>query len=548
MAETILPGVYIEVRPEALIVPGQVTVGNLGVVGTASRGEIGLPTILDSYAKARDVFGDYDTWIDGDSGELTLVRALELAYSQGATTVFAVRVASNAAAEASFTLKSAGGNCVLLKAKTKGTWGNELSVNVSTAGDAAFVEDEEVNGATLAYKPVVKSSRNRIRVKPGGGGLEQILQIMYDDDADSPVPGQVKLNRTTGSLTFGGAPNASDTVIASYMADKSKAVKVIIRYGNAEETYSIVSGKDLVHDLNSSALVAGDLIGSCAEIPSKSTPESAFSKFSGGNNGASGADYKAGLATLQNENAHIIVAAGQDGSFGDELAAHCRVASTDEVKRDRIAIVGSGSVETVSTLTAHNLNSDRLIFTAPGIIVQDSAAAPPVDVELPGAYTAAAVAGLLSSLSPHVSLTNKVLDVGGLTTRFTSAELGELIQSRILLLEARQGIRVVRGITTSTNTAWMQITTRRIVDYAKFGVRSAAEPYIGLLNNDRVRKALKGSINGFLAEMVNDEMLVSYELDVTATRDDEIRGVARVTMTLRPTFSIDFIKVVMFLG
>jgi hypothetical protein len=47
--------------------------------------------------------------------------------------------------------------------------------------------------------------------------------------------------------------------------------------------------------------------------------------------------------------------------------------------------------------------------------------------------------------------------------------------------------------------------------------------------------------------MVDDEMLISYELAVTATRDEEIKGIARVTMTLRPTFSIDFIKVTMFL-
>jgi hypothetical protein len=106
---------------------------------------------------------------------------------------------------------------------------------------------------------------------------------------------------------------------------------------------------------------------------------------------------------------------------------------------------------------------------------------------------------------------------------------------------------VVKAITTD-NGAFRQITTRRIVDYAKAGVRQSAEPFIGLLNNDRVRKALKGSINGFLASMVNDEMLVSYELDVTATRDEEIRGICRVTMTVRPTFSIDYIKVVMFLG
>jgi len=88
MAEMILPGVYIEVRPEGLIVPGRVTVGNLGVVGTAGKGPISVPVILGSYTEARERFGGYDPWIDGKSDELTLVRALELAYAHGATTVF----------------------------------------------------------------------------------------------------------------------------------------------------------------------------------------------------------------------------------------------------------------------------------------------------------------------------------------------------------------------------------------------------------------------------------------------------------------------------
>jgi hypothetical protein len=85
------------------------------------------------------------------------------------------------------------------------------------------------------------------------------------------------------------------------------------------------------------------------------------------------------------------------------------------------------------------------------------------------------------------------------------------------------------------------------VDYAKFGVRSAATPYIGLLNNDRVRGALRATLNSFLKGMVDDEMLVSYQLNVTATRDEEIKGIVQVTMTLQPVFSIDFIKVTMFL-
>jgi hypothetical protein len=45
--------------------------------------------------------------------------------------------------------------------------------------------------------------------------------------------------------------------------------------------------------------------------------------------------------------------------------------------------------------------------------------------------------------------------------------------------------------------------------------------------------------------MVLDEMLVSYELEVDATREQERDGIAAVTMTLRPTFSIDFIRVTM---
>ena len=45
--------------------------------------------------------------------------------------------------------------------------------------------------------------------------------------------------------------------------------------------------------------------------------------------------------------------------------------------------------------------------------------------------------------------------------------------------------------------------------------------------------------------MVLDEMLTEYQLDVSATRAQEINGIASVVMTLKPTFSIDFIRVTM---
>src|SRR5215472_9989789 len=114
-ATMILPGVYIDVQSEGLIAPGQVTVGNLGVVGTAAKGQLNQPILLSSYNDALAFFGSYDSFMDPNdpsarrSNSLTLVRALELAFNSGATTVYAMRVADNTAASATATLQSPSG-------------------------------------------------------------------------------------------------------------------------------------------------------------------------------------------------------------------------------------------------------------------------------------------------------------------------------------------------------------------------------------------------------------------------------------------------------
>lgn len=570
MSEAILPGVYIEVRPEGLIVPGQITVGNLGVVGTASKGETSKSTLVSDYGDARQKFGAYDSFIDPATGkrrvdELTLVRALEQAFAYGATTVYAVRVAAAATVkEAASILKNGADQVVTLTAKSPGTWGNDLKVNVAAAEESAFVEDEVVSPAApkLNSKPIA-SARNRITHTSALTGIQTVFSGPNIIDTGGVAAGQVKIDPATGDLTFHASLGlaAGDTIKSSYVVDKANAVKVTLQLGTANEVYTVVNGTDLIADIKeqSSWVVGSAPAGHLpAKLPGLSASADTFASFQGGNNGAAAtqADYEAGLNVLLNEDTHIMVGAGQDDTFGSELDKHCQKASTDVIKRDRIAVVGSKLQDPTKPeqffdyLRGHNLSSDRLIFVAPGIQASDSAAvAPnPADVILPGAYAAAAVAGLLASFSPHISPTNKVLPVDGLERVFTSPELTQLVQRGILLLEKRLGFRIVRGITTQPpGSAFAQITTRRIVDYAKYGVRSAATPYIGLLNNERVRGALKATVNSFLSEMVLDEMLVSYELTVTATRDDERKGIARVTMVLRPTFSIDFIKVTMFL-
>ncbi|HEV2960660.1 MAG TPA: phage tail sheath subtilisin-like domain-containing protein [Candidatus Angelobacter sp.] len=569
MANMILPGTYIEVRPEGLIAPGQVTVGNVGVIGTAAKGPLNTPVVLGSFADAKQNFYTYDAWkpenlssIDPlNPPPLTLVRALEQAFNHGASTVFAVRVGSGSVAKAGYTVKSASGDCVQLAAKTEGTWGDDLSINMAGADDNALISNELHHGndpapLTLKHFPVVKSARNRALLHVDAANTTKSLQILYsgglaDDDPAAPVAGQVKINRTTGVMSFGDAVAAADTVTVTYLVDKSRAVKVTLHLGPASEVYTAVDGQSLIDEINDpdpnigSSWVKGTPLANSSELPSLSSPLGSVANFKDGNNGEITADYQTGLDAILNEEVHIVVAAGQDDSFGAKLDQHCQNASTDSIKHDRIGVIGSKLGAKLDDLRGHNLDSDRLIFVAPGI--QSTDAASGKEVTLPGAYAAAAVAGMLAALPAHVSLTNKAVSVDGLEQVFTNAQLEQLVTDRVLALERHLGFRVVKGITTTTGSAFSQITTRRIVDFAKFVVRSAADPFIGLLNNDRVRTALRASVDSGLKQMVKDEMLITYDLSVSATRDEQIRGIARVDITLQPTFSIDFIKVTMFL-
>jgi hypothetical protein len=466
MPEIILPGTYISVRDEGLITAGRVSTGYIGIVGTANKGPVNSVQILGSLSEAREMFGDADA--SNATNALTLVRALDYVYANGGRTVYAVRTANGTPAKAAFQTKdaaAAANNLSKLEARSGGTWGNSIQIEIN-AGDAA----------------------NTRRVEIYSDGAKEVYLVGLTDDFAKEI------NRRSALVT------ANES--AAFVGKLPAVTTGKVRFGS-------------------------DAAGG-------STP---------GTNGenASTAHYAASLALLENDVINIIVLAGQAHGMAATLQAHLN--TTAEIRRERIGIIGSNGTETIDAIVAakDTMSSDRLIFVTPGIQVSDSE-------KLPGAYTAAAVAGLLSSLPVQASATNKTLTLPGLSVEFSSSKLEKLVQKNILAVEKREGFRVVKGITTASNSAWHQITTRRIVDYAIYGVRSACNPYIGKLNNERVRGAMKATLDAFLTRMTEDEALVSYELEVSATRAQEIAGECAVTMTIRPTFSIDFVRVTMYLG
>ena len=261
--------------------------------------------------------------------------------------------------------------------------------------------------------------------------------------------------------------------------------------------------------------------------------------------GADQAAFSAAFDEVVKESVNILVA--PELTTAQAKAVLGVVDAVEDNGRDMIAVIGSDATA-VADILAQRTTNDRIIMTTPGIRAFDAAAS--AEVTLSGTYSAAAVAGLISSLAPQSSPTNKVLSgVVKLAQRFSYGQLTQLVNEqngRMLVLEERQGVRVVRGLTTDDG-AFKQITTRRIVDFAKAGIRIACNPYIGRLNNQRVRKAMQSTIDGFLTTMVQDEALIAYTLEVTATRADEIAGRAIVNVVLQPTFSIDYIRVTLVL-
>jgi hypothetical protein len=259
-------------------------------------------------------------------------------------------------------------------------------------------------------------------------------------------------------------------------------------------------------------------------------------------------DYRDGLAQLVDQPVNIVLVGAKaglnlKGVVGDHLE------TTEQQGRERIALLGvsdAGSATSVSGIVTEmaTVNNDRIAMVTPGVVYTDPGTRKPQN--LPPSYLAAAVAGKLASLAPHISLTNKALDIDGVSVVYGAPITKALLGVRTLVVRRKGGYQVVKGI-TSEDGAFKQISIRRTIDYAKAGVRLGCDPYIGRLNNARVRAALKATLDGFLSQMVLDEMLVEYQLAVTATRAQEIAGMCAVAMTLKPTFSIDFIRVTMTL-
>jgi hypothetical protein len=250
-------------------------------------------------------------------------------------------------------------------------------------------------------------------------------------------------------------------------------------------------------------------------------------------------DYQSALDRLESAEEVDLVIASVANQLPDvavrtvhaQVVAHCTKMA--DVARNRIGIgsVTAGETNNVPMILDHgnDVRSDHFILTAP-------------------AGTEAALAGLLGRQDYFQSPTFKtVASLDGGPGRYSDSQLEQLITGNVLAINARRGLGniVVKGLLTSGR----QVNVQRTANKSVREVKAISDKYIGLLNNEGARNALRQQIFAMFLQMERDGALVpstdgkdpAFLVNVYSTQADFANGIVRIDIAVRPVRAIDYI-------
>jgi hypothetical protein len=169
-------------------------------------------------------------------------------------------------------------------------------------------------------------------------------------------------------------------------------------------------------------------------------------------------------------------------------------------------------------------------------------------VSPPGAE--GAVAGMIGRMDPQESPTFKPVPLFSIApARYREAQLNQLLGPAVNLCvvqeRAGRGVIVLKGIDTTGD----QISVTRVADEAIRETKAISENFIGILNTDDARTALKQQIVATFTRMEREGALVpstdgkdpAFVVDVYSTQQDFAQGIVRIDIAVRPVRAIDYI-------
>jgi hypothetical protein len=272
--------------------------------------------------------------------------------------------------------------------------------------------------------------------------------------------------------------------------------------------------------------------------PKKDVQPKAGSYILNGGGDASPEDYANALAALVDEpDVDMVAASIQD--FGGKAAnaikiysniiSHCEEMSDECKGRMGFGQVAHSMTPDNAVEMVSNIVSDRFVLLAPHGVV-------------------GAVAGRIGSMTYFQSPTFKTISgMGDFDPALGVEAQRKLLKSNVVpvIKERGRGIIILRGLTTDGD----QISVRRVADRAVRGVKMIGDLFIGRLNNEDGRGALKQKLVEFLTQMEKDGAIVpktdgsdpAFKVDVYSSQADFAQGIVRVNIAVRPVRAIDYI-------
>jgi hypothetical protein len=557
MPNLVVPGVRVEARFDVLP-PLPATSGIVGAVGIVDRppATAGLVAV-SKISELRDLLGP---------GTASTMPEAVHALANGAGEVVVSAVAGGSAASATL-LNADGSAAVRLRCRSNGAWGNRLRADVRAISDGAGV----VTRSTLRLigrGGRVLETFSDLRVAAGRPDdlFDTINQrstylIAVDPGFDGilPAPGTYSFEESGAALPVreqGGTRTMFELLAADQVSPSGLVVRIDVSAGGVVDVrvsqngpqeeilglgadpdgagylpYALLQRSRFIRIRPVSSLAAG------VQLPATTASPVAFTSGTS----PSVNDYRTAIDLLTEDPRIDLVLAsvepdrtdGEARQIHEALLAHATTAADAGAPRIAFGSVTDAEQSNAAAIREHAalVRNRRFVLVAP-------------------AGAAGAVAGMIGRMNPQDSPTFKGVPLHDLDpARYRSSELDRLLgpATNLLVVQDRpgRGVVVLRGIDTTGD----QISVTRVADEAIREVKAISENFIGQLNTDAARVALKQQIVGTFTRMERDGALVpstdgkdpAFVVDVYSTQLDFAQGIVRIDIAVRPVRAIDFI-------
>jgi hypothetical protein len=149
---------------------------------------------------------------------------------------------------------------------------------------------------------------------------------------------------------------------------------------------------------------------------------------------------------------------------------------------------------------------------------------------------AAGYAGMVSALPIERSSTNQPFDIDEMVFELSNYQLGRLNTKGIVCCKntTTGGVVVVDGITQAPRTsAYRRLSTSKTINAVDRVLRTAIEPYIGLVDSLSTRNSLNTAIKSALNSLV-DVIINDFKFKISTDASGGNLGVIRIDYVIVP--------------